>query len=110
MSSQETSDKFPTFSLTGVRPNPNDVAITTAVSRLFKNDPKRVAIIVSNNSASHCWIKPKNDVSSTLGIKIQSAGGYYELRREDWHELVTGEWYIVGAGSVTIMTLELLEY
>ena len=110
MSSQENQTKTPTFSLSGVRVNQEDYSVLTTITRLFKNDPKRKAMVLSNTSASEVYIKPQNNVSAILGIRLQSNGGYYELKREDWFNLVTGEWYIIGAGAVTITVLELLEY
>lgn len=110
MSSNNNQSKSNLFSNYDKRVNPTNFAVTTSVQRLFKNDPKRVALVISNTSASEVYIKPANDVSSTLGIRVQASGGYYELRREDWFGLVTGEWYVIGAASVTITLLELLEY
>jgi hypothetical protein len=110
MSSEQSKNEFPPFSLSGVRVVQTDFAVTTSVKRIMKNDPKRKSLVISNTSASEVYIKPQNNVSATLGIRVQANGGYYELKREDWFNLVTGEWFVIGAGAVTILLLELVEY
>ena len=84
------------------------LAVTTTTSRLVRNNPGRVQLFVSNISASHVYISPRNTVSATEGIRLQANEGSISFTSREDGNLPELEWFVQGAGSVNILVVEVL--
>lgn len=88
---------------------PRVQAITTTAASIVTNRPGRKAIIFSNQSTSNVWVSPLRSVSSTEGILVEASGGFVSANVKDDGNLPELEWHAVGAGSVNILIIEIIE-
>jgi len=96
-----------------VRPqiNPLTSSVGTTPTRIFSNNPNRVAFLVVNISANKVFLLPDNTVTTSRGILLtNNGGGLVANWREDFH-LVGYEWWAVAdAAGSSILCLELITY
>jgi len=92
--------------------NPVRASIGTTAQVLLSNNPSRLAWIIINTHATQVvYLSFTNDVSSTKGIRLDSAGGSYSMIWDEDFE-PTG-WAIWGIGSgadTTLYAYEVVEY
>lgn len=108
MSQDISKDSSPSFSKSKTVTVVRTVSVAVTTGQLMKSNPARVAAQFSNLSASHVYISPSRDVSSTLGIRLQASEGWYGLLASEDGALVEQEWFVIGAGAVNILVIEVL--
>ena len=84
------------------------VSVATSVGQLVRNRPNRLALQVSNMTASHVYISPRRTVSTTEAIFLQSGGGFYSINVREDGNLPELEWHALGAGVVNVLVIEVL--
>jgi|GEM_PF-6001430 len=92
---------------TVTKTNPITDSIKTTPTKVLGNNPDRLAAIIINLGDYTVYLSPRNDVSSTKGIKLSKSGGTLILNAKDDLELVGYEWWgIADGGNSTIFVLE----
>lgn len=83
--------------------------IASTATRILTASPDRVSVIISANIASGgVQIWPDSTLTAAKGITITAAAGQITLLFRDLGSLVSGEWWALSAGGVTISTAETL--
>lgn len=106
--SSDISNRNSLFSGQNTKVEISVVSVTTTKGRLSKNRPNRLAMQVSNLGASDVYISPLRSVSSTEGIFLQKNGGFYSINVREDGNLPELEWHVIGAGSVSVLVIEVL--
>lgn len=108
MSQDISKDPSPSFSKAKTVTRITVFAVTTAIQKLVKSNPSRLSLFISNISASHVYISPRSDVSTTEGIRLQANEGTYQALLSEDGALVEAEWFVIGAAAVNILMIETL--
>lgn len=81
--------------------NPEISTIGLTAARVFKNNPRRLALVVINLSANAMYLALTLDVAATKGIYLAPNGGSVNMTLDDDFELVEREWWIIAAGAAS---------
>jgi len=100
-----------TFGLhTKVNENPSGITqVGTSVVQILRNNPDRLAYLILNLSSNDMYVGFSNEVSSTNGILLVSAGGMFSVNVRDDFELPVKEVYAVSTGAnspIYVMEIE----
>jgi len=93
---------------TTVRRNPGSTSITTTASKIFKNNPQRVQLVIVNLGSSRIFIDSAESVSSTLGIPIDPGGSIVVSADEDGEDVGRDWWGVAVSGTQTIFAKEVV--
>ena len=89
--------------------NPVTDTVATTPTRILKNNPDRVELLIVNLSANRGFIGFNPDVSATKGIPVEAQGGVVTMCIEEDGETVGYEIHAineVAAGSWYILEIE----
>lgn len=87
-----------------------EVTAGTAVVRLVKNNPKRVALIIMNRSDVSVFISTKRTVTVATGFKLEQTAGSVTYTRRDFGFLPSKEFFVVtSANTKTIVVQEVIK-
>ncbi len=88
--------------------NPITVA-NIAAQELFRNDPTRLAFMVTNLSANPVFMAPRENVSTTNGFRLAPNGGTLVVLIEEDFTLQTLPWFILSTVDASaIFTIEVV--
>jgi hypothetical protein len=90
---------------------PKTVAVAGAPGNIvIGTNEARVALIISNDSASQVLHGPKGmDLSATQGLALTSNHPIEVMRIEDWGNAICGEWFALSvAGPSNVSIVEVL--
>jgi hypothetical protein len=66
---------------------------------IFKNNPRRIGLVVMNLSTNGIYVRPQMEASATAGIALVAGGGSLSMNCiEDFH-LPALEWHAVASGG-----------
>ncbi|MBA7547902.1 hypothetical protein ES705_40343 [subsurface metagenome] len=74
--------------------NPVTADAAAGVTQILLNNPDRFEAIVVNYDTKLMRLAPSRDVSATLGIPLDPAGGFAVITADDDGESVGYEWYV----------------
>lgn len=86
--------------------NPVTDTAGAGVTRITNNNPDRFELVIVNYDAIFMRVAPSRDVSATLGIPLDPAGGFAIISADTDGELTGQEWFIYSAAGGTIYVLE----
>lgn len=78
----------------------------SSASRILDNDPGGLQVTVINTGASDINLFTDNTVSATKGIRIAANGGSYEIDFTRFLRMPTREWWAIGIGGTTTITVK----
>lgn len=93
-----------------VRTNPVTQTVALTATRIAKNNPDRVGIIVSNVGSNTIYLGTGSDVSSTNGIPLFSGGSISMKYDQDFESLGEEIWGIASVAASTVYVRELVGY
>lgn len=81
--------------------------VGTSATRIAKNDPARVEIVVVNLSSNNCYVQNGNTASTSSGFELTGGGGTItEDFRSDLTLPTTQVWAVCSAASSKMYVLE----
>jgi len=83
--------------------NPLVSSVPTSVTKILKEDPTRIAVIIINLGGFPLYVGFEPDVSPTKGIRVAQNGGFFTMWWEEDFDLVANAmWAIADGGTVNI--------
>jgi len=94
---------------TFVEENPVTDTVGTTVTQIVKNNPDRLALIITNLSANNVYIGWFRDVSANKGVFLAPNGGQVVFLADEDLELVGYEFFAVATAAASkIFVFELI--
>lgn len=81
-------------------------SISTTAVRVLDNDPGGLQVTLINTGVSDINIWTDGTVSATKGIRIAANGGSYEIDFTRFMRMVTREWWVIGIGGSTTISVK----
>lgn len=81
----------------------NSLSVSTAVSKILKNNPDRLSYILVNLGTVDVYVGFTSDVSASKGILLTANGGSMNLTIREDFDLATYEVHAVAASSTSTL-------
>lgn len=83
----------------------SDVAVTTTAAKITDNDMERMALTFINIGSNPVVLAPLKNPTSSLGIRLGAQGGSLNLNAMEDMVLVGWDWYVIGDGGTSTVTV-----
>lgn len=86
-----------------------DVSVTTSITSVLKNNPRRLAVTIQNRGTVDVNVGFSRQISTTQSLLLTAGGGALLLNVDDDGEIVGHElWGLTALGSANLHIVELL--
>ncbi|KKN01404.1 hypothetical protein LCGC14_1127990, partial [marine sediment metagenome] len=90
-------------------PDESILTVGTSPTRILRNNPSRVAWIITNYSASIIYVGFSSGILADAGLYLSPGGGSIKFAAmEDGMVVVNEVWGIAGAAGLTVATTEII--
>lgn len=95
--------------VTTSRDNAENTSIGVASLLIARQNPNRLALVVINLSPNNIFLRPRQDATTSIGIRLNANGGSVSITMEFDFLLPTFDWFaIASAAASSIYVLETL--